>query len=363
MKLKRSPTLDLAEQIAATQQKGRHALSLSTPTFPIDGPPFAARPGWMLLPPARGLPALRSASRQHLFGKWDLPRHECIVTAGAKAGLFSVLRGAVAPGAGVLIIGPFWPSYEDICSAAGLNARPIYTDAHREFALDLPELERIAIDAGASAIVLSNPNNPTGRVYTPTELDQLLEIVERRGLLLIVDESFSDITFDLARWAASKCRDSDQLVIVNSFSKNLHLQGLRVGATLVPPHLAEPTTIVHQTVMSAAPSLSQHVVLDCLTAGYLGPDYRPQRHALQEFIAAQRWRCHQQAGSFYFFPELPDVATFRQMAAALDVFMLTGDAFGVPYGRHVRMCFARPMGELEMILDRLRTAIERSKNA
>ncbi len=351
MRLKRSPTLELANRVAEARKAGKRAFSLSTPSFPRDAPPFTPPEGWTLLSPARGMPALREAARPALFGKWNLPRHEVLVTAGAKAAIFAVLRAALAPGASLLIIGPFWPSYEDLASAAALNARPIYTDSRREFALDIGQIERLALDTGARAIILSNPNNPTGRVYRGEELNALLGLAEKHGILLIVDESFSGLTFDDALWKSSVTRDSDQLVIVNSFSKNLHLQGLRVGAVLLPPALMEPSTIVHQTVISAAPSLSQLVALDFLRSGLHEPDYRPQRAIMRDFIVKRGWRFHEQSGTFYFFPELPNLDAFRRDAAARDIYMLSGDAFGAPYGRHVRLCFAKPVEELEEILD------------
>jgi aminotransferase len=354
MKLRRSPTLELVTTVQRARARGEEAFSLSTPTFPTDLPPLPLQSDWGRLTDAAGLPALVDRTRDLLFTRWHAPEHRVIVTGGAKAAIFCLLRALVPPGAAVLVIAPFWPSYEDLAAAATLNMRTVQTDLSNGFAIPVNDVERLAEVSGAGAILLANPNNPTGKTYSRDELQALLDIARRRSLVLILDESFSEFVYDRQAWDAGSIPADPALVVVNSFSKNFHLQGLRLGACLVHRRHFEATVTVHQTILSAAPSLSQHVALALLERGEVAPpDYRAQREMALRFVARAGWRAHPPEGTFYIFPEVRDLETFRREAARRNVHILAGDAFGIPYGRHFRLCFGKPLPELAEIFDRL----------
>jgi aminotransferase len=354
VKLRRSPTLELAASIQRARDAGEIEWSLSTPSFQPCVPAISLGRDWSLLTPAAGLPDLRARARDWLFQRWTLPDHQCLITAGAKAAIFSVLRALVPPGAPVLVVAPFWPSYEDLAAAATLNLRSIETTLANGFRIDPEEVASLAAATGARALVLSNPNNPTGRIYSREELEGLVRVARRHAMLLLLDESFSDIIHDQQSWRDSRCESDESLVLVNSFSKNLHLQGLRVGACMVHRKYAEAVLTVHQTIMSAAPSLGQHVIAQLLAHGEVEqPDYTRQRRMALDFIHARGWRVVEPAGTFYAFPEVTDLGVFRAQAARRQVFLLSGEAFGIPYGRHLRLCYGKPESELADILARL----------
>lgn len=350
MSTRLSPTLELAQRVAEARAAGREAWSLSTPSLP--SPPQLPVPdaAWLKLTAPQGLPALRAAARRAFFDRWRAAEHDCIITAGAKAAIFAVLRVALPEGSGVIVPCPAWPSYADLCSAANVRPLPLPTQ-HPDFALNRDALEALAPQA--QAILLANPCNPTGRILTPDEMDLLAEISERHGLLLILDQSFSAITFDPAAWAASVLPGSDRLVVIDSFSKNYLLQGARVAAALLPPALTGPVVAMHQTLVSAAPSPGQYLALHALENEAAMPDLTAQRALARDFIAAQGWEAFPQQGSFYYFPKVPAFAGFAAKAAARSVHLLGGDAFGAPYGDHFRLCFGRPLAELETILQRV----------
>jgi len=353
MKLRRSPTLQLASDIEQARAMGNEVWSLSTPTFPEprDLPDVDAT--WVRLSHPKGLPVLRDRARSHFFANWSLPDHDCVITSGAKAGLFATLRAALAPGSYVLVPTPAWPSYFDICSAAGLNGIAFETDLASDFALDLDRMEHEAASCGARAVMLANPCNPTGRILPAAELAALADVCRRRDMLLVLDQSFSHVIFDEQAWAASVVPDSDRLVLIDSFSKNNILQGARVAAALVPKWLSEAFVTVHQTIVSAAPTPGQKLALHALESGFAMPSLARQREMARSFIDARGWRAHDQKGTFYFFPEVSDIDAFRAFARSRNVFILTGEAFGTRYGRHFRFCFCKPEEELAHVIDLL----------
>ena len=350
MKLRPSPTLALAREIEHARAEGRDAWSLSTPSFPVPTSLPAVEESWLKLSAPEGLPDLRASARAAFFGRWDAPDHSCVITAGAKAGIFAVLRAALKPGARVLLPGPAWPSYEDLCRSAGC-APVSLPRAANGFALDMTEMRAQARDA--DAVMLANPCNPTGRILPADELAALASLCEQRQLLLVLDQSFSSVIFDQAAWRASVTSAFDRLVLIDSFSKNNLLQGARVAAALVPLAIKDDVIAAHQTIISAAPTPGQYLALHALKHGQSMPDLSAQRARAEAFIAQRGWSCYPQQGSFYFFPKLPDRKTFQERAAHHGVYILAGDAFGAAYGAHFRLCFAKPLDELETIFERL----------
>ncbi len=354
MKLRPSPTLALARKVERARAEGGDAWSLSTPSFPVPESLPDVDMRWLKLSAPEGLPDLRARTQEVFFGRWDAPDHSCVITAGAKAGIFAVLQAALKPGARVLLPGPAWPSYEDLCRSAGFV--PISLPrVPNTFALDRAELVSQAKSAGA--IMLANPCNPTGRILPADELSALATLCKQNDMLLILDQSFSTVIFDQAAWRASVAPVFDRLVLIDSFSKNNLMQGARVAAALVPQTMKDDVIAAHQTIVSAAPTPGQYLALHALEHGHKMPDLSAQRARAEAFIAAQGWSCYPQQGSFYFFPKLPEREAFQERAERQGVFILAGSAFGAAYGDHFRLCFGKPLDELEAIFDRLSAGV------
>ena len=351
--LRRSPTLALADQIEAARKAGQDVISLSTPSFPTEQSVETAPLGsGMRLSAPEGDPALRDEVRSGLFGHWHLPDHQVCITAGAKAALFSVLRSLPVSGAAVLVPGPAWPSYEDIVRLARHVPHPVWTDFVDGFRLDPDVLADQLRRTGARAVLLANPGNPTGRIHTQSELQGALDACRAADAVLVLDESFSEILFDAPAWATSVTAPDPALVIVNSFSKNHHLQGLRVAACLMHQSRMDDFVAVHQTLVSSAPSFGQAAALAALRGGPVA-NYAESREMSARIIARTGWACQPNQGSFYHFPRLPDAQAVLAQLRDAGLFALTGSTFGAPYGDHLRLCFGRPVAEMAEIQRRI----------
>ena len=352
LELRKSPTLELASAIEKARESGQTVYSLSTPTFHDQSPElFAGKTLKTTLTPEMGLEALRETARDVLFPKWDLPGHECVVTGGAKATIFSVLRASLSPGDRVLIISPHWPTYEDLAKLAHLETSFLATRAVEDFAIDPAALHAALRDSGAKAVVCSNPGNPTGKIYSSGELGQLSSAAKQAGAILIVDESFSNIVFEPDKWWNARCTETDNLFVINSFSKNYHLQGLRLGACLLPGRQVPSVVSVHQTILSAAPTPSQYMALAMTESAAASIDeYAEQRRLMLEFIAAKGWQHVPTEGTFYVFPRIPNIEAIRKRLEARGVFSLSGEVFGEGYGDHTRICFGKPEAEVRAML-------------
>lgn len=355
-----SITLQQADEISRRRATGETIYSLSSPTFDERGPELAGLQWTTRLGAAAGDPELRALARRTLFARWQLPSHDCWISAGSKAALYSILRRLAIRDGAVVIVSPSWPSYDELARLCFLEPVHFHTHLDDDFDLD-PDRFRVFLSdraRGVVAVVLSNPANPTGKIYDSGQLEWLLALASERRFAVILDESFSGSVRDWATWQhpPQVSGAADALYVVNSFSKNYHLQGLRVAACLCPePAFAELVTI-HQAVNSAASGLAQTAALGLAARKDEGEIYRslePQWELTRSFMSAQGWRFLAPQGSFHCFPKLNDVETFARRAAAGSIAYLPGEAFGGPYAGFVRLCFAKPLAELEAIFDRL----------
>ena len=356
--LRRSPTLELAASIDDARRAGKTMYSLSTPTF-LDREielPAHIRLG-TTLSSGKGIAELRDRARASLFGKWSLPQHECVIVGGAKASIFCILRTMVPSGGRVLIVSPHWPSYEELAQLAHLH--PVFHETCAEdcFAIDAGRLRRQLRESDAGAVICSNPGNPTGRILEQREVEVLCAATADAGAVLLLDESFSNIVFDDVKWQASVCPPEEHVFVVNSFSKNLHVQGLRVGACLAHRERAAPMVAAHQTLLSAAPTPSQNIALQIVAeSDTILDDYFEQRRMILDFVAGKGWLHVATEGGFHLFPRIENVEQFCQILKSRQVLSLPGATFGERYRDHVRICFGKPVSEMRALVGILNDA-------
>ena len=352
-RLRRSPTLTLAGAIASARLTGETVYSLSTPTFPDRTGAIAddIRFGTTLTP-GNGLAELRDLAQTSLFNKWSLPEHECIIVGGAKSSIFCIIRTMLPAGGKVLVVSAHWPSYEDLIRLAHLQ--PVFheTRADDGFEIDALRLRETLHESRARALICSNPGNPTGRVLGKREVDTLCRETADAGAILLLDESFSNIVFDVPKWHDSVCSSEDHVFVINSFSKNYHLQGLRLGACLVHRDRTAPVIAAHQTLLSAAPTPSQNIALRIINAPEANPeDYSEQRRLMLDFAAAQGWPHVATEGGFYLFPYVEYSESFRRKLEVHRILSLPGETFGSGYRDHLRVCFGKPVTEIRAMLE------------
>ncbi len=349
-----SPTLALANRMEWMRAEGRVVFSLSTPQFPArDLAPMVSGPLNTKLGEARGQPELRQELVRRLYRHWPHVEAESMVTAGAKAALFLALKSLGRPGEEVAIVAPAWPSYQALADAAGLQSRLVLTSP-ADFAVWPDMLQRYA--PACRLVVLSHPNNPSGRAYSRDEIDALIAWCAKDGRWLILDESFSETVEDAAYFEPRATWPYERLVVVNSLSKNYNLQGIRLGLAVAQKAPIDAMTRLQLGILSPPSRPVQDLVLQMVRGGHLQPiDVRAARAATRSFIAkVADWSCFPTAGTFYLFPKVPQLAQrLMRWEAEESLFGLPGYHFGEAYAEHLRFCFYRPAVELEEIFLRL----------
>ena len=230
-------------ELLETAAEGEIDLATGSPPFPVDPRVRAAvaesaqRTEHLSYPPTAGLEGLREAiaafDREHLGARYDAG--QVVVTYGAMQALFDVIRAVTNPGDEVLLPTPYWFQFPHLVSKAGALHKNIQTFPGNNFKLT-PKLLAAALSPNSRLLLLTNPNNPTGAVYTRDELADLAALIKGHSRLLVIsDEVYNLLLLDGSgrlQAAPSLCSFEDiaeRVFVVNSMSKNFAMSGLRVG--------------------------------------------------------------------------------------------------------------------------------------
>lgn len=229
-------------------------LSLGEAFFDIPMPAFdgIADQGIHHYSHSRGLPQLREILAKYYqvrFGQLADPDHEVIITAGSKAAIFMALLATLEPGDEAIIPEPFWLSYPAQVQLCG--GRPVMVPQD----VTVFDLERY-VTSCSKVIIINNPNNPTGRIYSRAELEYLHGLASRQGLFLLVDEAYNEFVPEPDQFIAAGSLDPEKThtIIVNSMSKNHGISGWRIGYLLAHRLVIDQILKINQHLITCAPT-------------------------------------------------------------------------------------------------------------
>jgi alanine-synthesizing transaminase len=315
--------------------------------------------------PSEGIPQALDAIRADAEERKGIRGiRDILVGHGASEPIELLLTALVEPGEGVLIPRPCYPLYEAII--AKLGARPVYYDLDEDNAWQ-PDPAAIAelVDDGCRAIVLINPNNPTGSIATRETLEQVLELAARHDLVVLSDEIYDRMILDdpQAFVSTAALRDDLPIATFGGLSKVWLGPGLRIGWSI----LSGPEAVVAPLRdamgrLSRARLCASHPVQWAIPAALAGRNehidevnarLRQRRDLTVEHInAIPGWSIVPPRGSFYAFPRvelaLDDLELVRQLILDTGVVLVHGSGFGQrPGTQHVRIVFLPPPDVLE----------------
>lgn len=179
-----------------------------------------------------------------------------LITAGSKPAIFLILQAILNRGDEVLIHEPAWLSYQE--HARLLDAAPRFIP----FDCPIDRFDRW-ISPRTRVLILNNPNNPSGRIYTREQLGHIHAICRERGVYVLVDEAYSDFLVDQGFHSmAAIVPDLDGVIVVNSLSKNMGMSGFRIGYTLASPEFIDCLLKLNQHILTCAPSILLYYVAE-----------------------------------------------------------------------------------------------------
>ena len=309
---------------------------------------------------ALGLPALR-ARIARLYGDWygvDLDPARVVVTGGSSASFILAFAALFDAGERVAIGEPGYPSYRNILKALSLVPMGIETRAETRFqpvASDLPD--------DLAGVLVASPANPTGTMLARADLNGLIEAAAARGLAFISDEIYHGIQY--GGRAVSALEISDDVYVINSFSKYFSMTGWRIGWMVVPPDHVRRIERLAQNLFICPPHASQIVALGALDATEeLERNlnvYRANRGLMLEGLPQAGFdRIAPPDGAFYIYADVAEMtddsrALAARILAEAGVAVTPGIDFDPGRGRHtLRFSYASATDEIAEGLRRLR---------
>lgn len=263
----------IREMTRVAEKTGAINLSQGIPDFPAPAvlkkaARRAVRQNHNQYSPTYGLGALRSALARKLADKNQIyadPEEEITVTCGVSEGIVAACLALLARGDEVLVFEPFYENYLPALYLAG--ARPVFIPLrHPDFTLDFDRLGQM-VTGKVKALILNNPMNPSGRVFSREELLSLSAFCRHHGLLVITDEIYEDIIFDrrIHHSIAALPEMYPRTVTVMGFSKSYGVTGWRVGYVTAPPPLSRALRKVHDYLTICAPTPFQQAARTALS--------------------------------------------------------------------------------------------------
>jgi len=299
------------------------------------------------------------------------PETEITVTCGSTEGMIAAMMATVDPGEEVIVFEPYYENYAP--DAILSDARPRYVPLREpDWSFDRDEL-RSAFNANTKAIIICNPNNPTGKVFTRNELEYIASLCGEFDALCFTDEIYEHILYpregaEIAHISMAQLEGMrERTVVVNSMSKTYSVTGWRVGYCIAPPEVTSGIRKVHDflTVGAAAPLQAAGAYALSLPREYydgLETEYRARRDLLLPVLEAAGFRAFVPDGAYYVMTDISsfgfpnDVEFTKHLIREVGVACVPGSSFysGSDKGtQQVRFCFCKKDETLNRAAERL----------
>ncbi len=378
-KVKPSATMAVSDKAKELKSQGIQIVSMGSGEPDFDTPANiqkaavqAIGAGETRYTAADGTPELKKAICEKFKREngLDYSANEVMVSCGGKQVFYNLCQAILNEGDEVIIPAPYWVSYPDIAILA--DATPVFIEAglDQEFKITPDQLEA-SITPKSKLFVLNSPSNPTGSVYSKSEIEALGEVLERHPHVLTI----SDDIYEHIRWGggdfvniAMACPNlKDRIVILNGVSKAYAMTGWRIGYAAGPETVIKAMKKIQGQSTSNPSSISQAAALEAITGDQsfitMMVEAFERRH---EFLVnslneIDGIKCPRSGGAFYSFPKVQglierlglkdDVELSTFCLEKLSLAVVPGSAFGAP--GYVRLSFATSMDNIKLSVEKL----------
>ncbi|MCS7153057.1 MAG: pyridoxal phosphate-dependent aminotransferase [Bacteroidia bacterium] len=316
-----SPIRKLVPYANAAKARGKKVLHLNIGQPDLPTPPefweaiYSANLKVLDYTESGGIPAFREAYARFYTEIYQIPlepRHFLTTTGGSEALLFAFLT-LFSPGDEVIVIEPTYANYIGLGWATGISLRPVQSYIEEDFALPDPAVLEEAITPRTRGILLCNPSNPTGKLYSEEEVRKIADICSRHGLYLLSDESYRDYCYDGVRFfSALEVEGADDfVVVVDTLSKRYSVCGARVGALISRNTDIIEAALKWAQARLAPPTLGQIGGIALLSLPpsyyeYVRETFQKRRDTLLEGLRTiPGVTVATVQGAFYLMPQLP----------------------------------------------------------
>ena len=304
--------------------------------------------------------------QEHFSGMKVDPDQEIVVTCGSTEAMMAAMMSVCNPGDKVVIFSPFYENYGADTILSG--AEPVYVPLKPPaFDFDADELEAAIRQEGVKALILCNPSNPCGKVFTREELSVIAGLAIKYDIYVITDEVYEHIVYKPYEhvYLASLPGMRERTIICNSLSKTYSITGWRLGYVIAPPEIVERVKKVHDflTVGAAAPLMEAAVVGLAFADSYyeeLQAHYTHMREVFTNGLEEIGLRFTRPQGAYYVMVDISefgyesDLNFCEKLAERVGVGAVPGSSFfREPENRYIRFHFAKQDETLYKALERL----------
>ena len=329
--------------------------------------------------PSPGTPAFLDSLRQYYMQRVGIPietRQILATTGGSEAILFSFIACA-NEGDDVLVLEPFYANYRAFATMAGLNIVPVTSRGRDGFHLPSRHVFEKALTPRTRIVIVCNPNNPTGTVYSRDELEMLAGFCRDHGLFLVSDEVYREFVYDGRRAvSALELKDADDFVIVvDSLSKRYSACGIRLGALVTRNGEVYDACLRMAQGRLSPPGLAQFIAVGAAGLGEeytraIVDEYQRRRDVLYEGLRTiPGVELAKPEGAFYCVPKLPvrdseDFAVwllteFEHEGATIMIAPASGFYASNLGKSEIRIAYVLKEEDLRTSIELLRVALER----
>lgn len=365
------------EKALALEAKGVDLIHLEfgrpchdTPAEVIEATVRAMRDGHVHYSEMRGLTPLREAlaAKLHDFNAMPATPDDILIVNGLTHGSFAAIMATIDPGDEVILLEPYYPQHIGKIEMAGGRVVLAALDAANDYRIDAAAIEA-KVTPRTKAIVLINPANPTGRVYSREELEALAGVAIRHDLFVISDEVYEYITFGSARHIsiASLPGMAERTISLFAFTKAYAMDGWRIGYAVASRPLVDAMLKVTMNDVTHVNSFIQYGALEAVRNGLPAVERMVADDRAKRDLVVQRLnqmpgiRCTAPEGTIYAFPDasetgLSSAALAEALLQEAHVVVEAGSFYGEAGEGRLRICFgSESTARIEEAMGRLST--------
>jgi len=269
--------------------------------------------------------------REELASIHDVSADNVVITTGSKWAIFSLMFLLLKRGENVVVPSPHWTSYELAARRVGAELRFLRRDLESDWKIDVEKLGKL-IDEKTRLIILNSPDNPTSKVIDEKTFSEIVQIAKSKGVTVLSDEVYSDISFVKAKSILDFGKDQ---ILVNGFSKIFAMTGWRIGYAIVEKELAQKMIKLNQITTTCVPAFIQYGALKGLEsrkkiADEIRAQFRLRADAAINILSKTKLKFSRPDAPFYLFPKCDNLDSERFALNLLDrgVAVAPGTAFG-----------------------------------
>ncbi|MBE2181198.1 MAG: pyridoxal phosphate-dependent aminotransferase [Chthoniobacterales bacterium] len=326
----------------------------------------ALREGFTKYTPSSGLPELRTAISEKFAAdnNVDYKPGQVIVSNGAKQSCYNAILACCEPGDEVVIPAPYWLSYPDMVRLVGAEPVIVQTKAENSYKMTAEEFEN-AMTPRTKMVILNSPGNPTGSVYTRSEIEGIVEVALTEDIFILSDEIYEKLIYDDVEHIspASLSKEAYDLTItVNGFSKAYAMTGWRLGYLGAPEEIAKVIDSLQSHSTSGPNSFAQKGAVAALKGSQqcvtdMRDEFNIRREYMFERVSAiPNLSAVKPLGAFYM---LVNIAKFGlsstnfadRLLSKAEVAVVPGIAFGDD--QTIRLSYAADLETIKTGLDRI----------